>query len=248
MVTGECALLPEPKLVTNVEWGALLFEFSEITKEYKVVRIFTRNNWSLGRNEASICTVGTDKGWRVLNQTIPLPGGEEWRICEVNLNGALHWISENSYLGNRLFSFDIGEEKLHPVPQPLGEFIRTRHNALAVLKGCLCICQLSSCFELDIWWMKEYGALKSWTKETIAISRNLYQPNYPNPVLFWKGQEILLCGGYSNLVSYDTEKKSFTKVSISVDDPPRSGNAILHVPCFLSLKDLIKSRQNVMDA
>ncbi|KAL0314219.1 UNVERIFIED_CONTAM: hypothetical protein Sangu_2266300 [Sesamum angustifolium] len=52
-----------------------------------------------------------------------------------------------------------------PFPPPFPG--RKLLGSLAVLGDCLCLCDNSSEFDIDIWVMKEYGVEKSWAKEIV---------------------------------------------------------------------------------
>ncbi|CAI9096761.1 OLC1v1032972C1 [Oldenlandia corymbosa var. corymbosa] len=249
-LTGERAFLPPPNVEENVKADAFLFGFCEKTNEYKVLRILTRK-WKRGKTEVKICTIGSDDSWRVLKQNLPLPRGRKWtdtiffddtQFSEVTFKGSLHWITEDSFnWDDVVFAFDVGEEKLKPFPQPNGLYLRYNYTSLAVFRECLSIFQISSSSQVDIWLMKEYGELGSWTKEITVNCSHLpaVLPQLYYPIVFWRGNELLLCGGYGVLYSCDTETMMATKVRATVDRNVR-GYAIPFVPCFLSFKDFIK--------
>ncbi|KAL3510506.1 hypothetical protein ACH5RR_029907 [Cinchona calisaya] len=138
-------------------------------------------------------------------------------ICEVTVNGAPHWITEDLVRPDFLHWFDVGEEKVRPVPQPRGVVERNGWTSLGVLRGCLCIYQSTSS-QLDIWWMKEYGVVESWTKESIldsSIPHGLHQPYYP--IVIWRDGEVFMPGDYGPLLSYNPEERMLTKVTINLD-------------------------------
>ncbi|KAL3510504.1 hypothetical protein ACH5RR_029905 [Cinchona calisaya] len=247
---GEYALLPHPKPDRKVSEEAYGFGFCPETGEYKVLRILMRG-WCLGQTEAQVCTVGVDDDWRVLMENAPFPHArklghiatDRHRICEVTVNGALHWITEDLVRPDFLYSFDIGEEKVRSVPQPRGVVVRNGWTSLGVLRGCLCIYQSASPPQFDIWWMKEYGVVESWTKESILYSSIPHSPLDPYyPIVVWKDGEVLIHSDLGSLLSYNPEEEISTDVTLNRKHC-RCFSAVPYVPCFLSLKDVMKTGQ-----
>ncbi|XP_027098480.2 uncharacterized protein [Coffea arabica] len=246
---GEYAMLPLSNVEEKDSKVAYGFGFSPKTGEYKVFRILNRK-WNPGKTEAQVCTIGLDNDWRVLKESAPLPHARQlmdriydrYRICEVTVNGALHWITDYMITGDFLYSFDIGDEKIQPVPQPRGMVVGNGRVSLGVLRGCLCIYQIAFPPVLDIWSMKEYGVVESWTKESImesCIPPRMYRSLYL-PVVIWRAGEMFMCTEYGHLFSYSLEEKRSTIVSAYLaHDHYRF--AVPYAPCFLSLKNIVKA-------
>ncbi|XP_074343579.1 F-box/kelch-repeat protein At3g06240-like [Apium graveolens] len=90
------------------------------------------------------------------------------RVGGVVLKGCLHWLTEKSTI---IAAYDIAKREFSGVPLPVGildsslEFLR-----LGVLKGCLCLFSnvINNISELFV--MKEYGVVESWTKLSVVLA------------------------------------------------------------------------------
>lgn len=201
--TNEYVKLPRVSGIPSIRsYG---FGYDCKTCDYKVVRIVTGDWDSFSR--VIVHTLGTDS-WRIL-QDIP------YSICisrvnGVHLNGVLHWMlgtrSRVNEAANRVIvSFDIGDEnfKEMQLPFPLCEKrgrVDISDFALCLLGGNLCLLgnPLNSA-SVDVWILKEYGVMDSWTKvfsiSTLNTGINL------RPIQSFQNGEILLCkvwGIFSN--------------------------------------------------
>lgn len=227
------------------------FGFSPVTGHYKVFRILTKK-WHPGKSEAYVYTVGSDKGWRVIENHTQFPMAKKWsgvnctaRLCEATLNGALHWIIEDFQNRDFIYSFDMCDEEVNPVPPTPFMEERSCWTSLGVLRDCRCVFHTICPPNLDIWSMKDYGVVSSWTKESFLAD---YVPvglmnNAVLPILTWRNGELLICVDSGPLISYCPTAK---KCSILKVEPDADGRfiAALH-PSFLSLKDCWEGRRQI---
>ncbi|KAG5586897.1 hypothetical protein H5410_047331 [Solanum commersonii] len=109
--------------------------------------------------------------------------------------------------------------------------------ALVELGNCLCLCNTNNSQFVDIWWMKEYGIAKSWTKDHIlkdTIQLNIHFDRFI-PISTWKDVEIFMqrdCG--IQVVSYNPKENKFTKVQTYLGFAATS-----YIPRFYRLKTVI---------
>ncbi|KAL1833491.1 hypothetical protein ACET3Z_003142 [Daucus carota] len=90
------------------------------------------------------------------------------RVAGIFLEGSLHWLSEKSMI---IWAYNIAEKEFSGVPLPIGVFdSNSVFPRLGVLKGCLCLFSnvINSVSELYV--MKEYGVVGSWTKLSVVLS------------------------------------------------------------------------------
>ena len=106
--------------------------------------------------------------------------------CGTHLNGALHWVFKLRGGGECVIAaFDLETDTFREMPVPA---ISVSGFSTGSLKGCLCLMDLV--FGLrrrDIWFMKEYGVGKSWTK--ILVVDPCYEVK---PLCLWKKSKILM--------------------------------------------------------
>ncbi|KAH7864909.1 hypothetical protein Vadar_011632 [Vaccinium darrowii] len=110
----------------------------------------------------SIYTLGVDDEWRTLGPGVaglPFPRNSYF----VFLNGAFHWIGRENTM---LFYLDMEKEQCGNLPLP-SQFSGYEFH-LGVVDNCLYICdEKTSSVAVNIWVLKDYGNLGSWTLEWI---------------------------------------------------------------------------------
>ncbi|KAB1219422.1 hypothetical protein CJ030_MR3G001095 [Morella rubra] len=129
------------------------FALSNITREYKVVRLFRDELGCLG---CEILILGT-RVWRGVNG--PSVGLVGWFAI-----GALHWvphIDDSDYI----VSMDVDTEKFHTVPLPKSS--RT-HDGIVEMGGFLSFVTHAELNQIEVWILKGIG--ESWTKQHSIIT------------------------------------------------------------------------------
>jgi len=201
--------------------------YSRSADLFKVVS-FTAN---LGKRpfetHCSIYTLGVDDEWRTLGLrdaglTFPHNGDI------VFLNGAFHWIGQE----NSLCSFDMEKEQCGNLPLPSQVSGYGFH--LGVVDNCLYIIdEKTSSVAVNIWVLKDYGNMGSWTLEWI-IQRPL-PPGLWNlkPVKTVEDGTVLMIAGEKNLASYNPVSTVLEK--ITYHGVKFWGGSITGVPSFLPL-------------
>ncbi|KAJ4851587.1 hypothetical protein Tsubulata_026428, partial [Turnera subulata] len=123
-------------------------------------------------------------------QQVSLPmiytlGSNLWRTIEhiqfpmspsTSFNGALHWVCADYSLRwcDSICAFDIENESVRlviPVPPQIKGNVYARHLNVSLCRGWLSLSM--ACRDntgLDIWIMKEYGEVSSWTKQHVVLS------------------------------------------------------------------------------
>ncbi|VFQ77058.1 unnamed protein product [Cuscuta campestris] len=130
------------------------------------------------------------------------------------VNGKIHWAMYPDYDSDtgslEIFSLDLSKGAFGKVGKPdYGE--RPSELTLGVLCGDLCVMCRYEKYQLDVWVMREYGVVESWTK-IVAIPPTdeypLYQ-SYSSPLLgIANNGEVGLVSGYSNIVVYDPKTQA----------------------------------------
>ena len=138
---------------------------------------------------------------------------------ETTLNRVLHWMIVHHEDVNFIYSFKIGVEEfqLEPLPPSMGK--RSYLTSLAVLQDCLYVFHISYPSNMDIWQMKNYGNVDSWTKESIILGSSIpigLENDIFLPIMICRNREILIYVGSCNLISYSLLKKDQLKLGSSL--------------------------------
>lgn len=154
------------------------------------------------------------------------------------LNSSLHWLA---YRGgyddddHRLVaSFNLSNERFTYFSLPPHDSSLPCY-ALGVLQGCLCaICDDIDYTDVEIWLMKEYGVVNSWTKfVSIPLNMGIQNISYMMPLGSLNEDEILLEIDFQSLLIYDAKKKVFRGVR-SGYDLNLFGDAMVYVESLVS--------------
>ncbi|XP_049364168.1 F-box protein At3g07870-like [Solanum verrucosum] len=192
---GEYFKLELPKWEISVTQVAYGFCFSEVSREYKVLRLVDRK-------------VQDDIRASEL----------EYDFGKANVNGTLHWM--DSEKTDSIYCFDVETEKIKSLLAPPGLETPSSNLRLAELGNCLCLTDNIHIWNvnINIWWMKEYGIAESWTKNSIlveSIPRGMVNYSF-EPIFIWKDGEILF-QSCSKLAWYNPEMKTFRVVNVDSD-------------------------------
>ena len=160
------------------------------------------------------------------------------------LNGVIHWVkaSDDEKMKGSVFiiGFDFEEEKFNQVPPPphFGEKHKEKENLynlnMGVLGGCLSLCDCTFVDHLDIWMMKEYGDLASWTKEYVISA---HFGGIDRPIKLLENGDLLMMYKKRELVAYDPIQGRFR--FLRIQGVQSELEAIIHVPSFIPLKDAV---------
>ncbi|XP_074363076.1 F-box protein At3g07870-like [Apium graveolens] len=217
------------------------FGLVESNQQYKIVRFykgrFPSTEYDLG---SEVYTLGTGM-WRDLGH-VPFHLNEHDRGHYVS--GRLHWLA-----GELICAFDLDRELFRPMEAPPRAPGNTDHFSilgvhnhfrnLGVLKGCLCICDITLYSELSIWVKRDYGVEDSWSKKLIIT---------PNPPLHegintdmvrllkvLKDGNILMYCDQLQLFTYHPQHKTL-RHHIFPEGEFLTFGAMTYVPGFISLE------------
>ncbi|OVA20844.1 F-box associated domain [Macleaya cordata] len=204
----------------------------------KLVRIVGSD--SVDKSEVRVHKLGSNSWKRI--KFIPYNFFTYGGVIGVLVNGALHWIAsrhvEGSEASKVIVSFDIGDEIFHELPLPNGLDDKMEIN-VGVLGGGLCL--LGNLYKVcvDVWVMKDYGVIESWTK-LFTIPHHRTCIHYLRPIQSFKYGEILfevrlLKKGNIALVSYDPNRDEIVKI-LKIRGCPGSFSKEAYVGSLVSLK------------
>uniref|UniRef100_M1DXD9 F-box family protein n=2 Tax=Solanum tuberosum TaxID=4113 RepID=M1DXD9_SOLTU len=209
------------------------FCFSKASGQFKVLRsIVTKSVGSPEVSELEVYTLGANEKWKNVGKAPePLCG----LFSKVNINGVIHWMGCKN--NENIYSFNSFTEEVKSLSTPRGLQTPLLGLTLGELGNCLCLSDDSNNQYIDIWWMKEYGIVESWTKQRIlkdSIQAAIRGDKFI-PILLWKDGEILMQRDLgTQLVSYNPKENKFTKVKVY-----GGTGATSYTPCFYSLKTVI---------
>ncbi|XP_026432773.1 F-box protein At3g07870-like [Papaver somniferum] len=180
-VTGEYINLQRNRSL-HPQWQDPVGGFGYIisTNEYKVVR-FYRSDYEFDRKiHAHVYTLGSQVGWRIIDDKIPIGRYSKFVSSGIFANGAIHWLeTHNNGIAPEvnIVAFDLADEKFKSVTSPSREKRAVPKRAL--LGGNLCVVfHLRE--SIDIWAFKKnvnnkrVGLLpskKKMIKERLPINR-----------------------------------------------------------------------------
>ncbi|KAF9600215.1 hypothetical protein IFM89_005039 [Coptis chinensis] len=191
--TGDLRIIPN--IPTGYSVCVFGFGFHKATKEYKLVSI------NLDLRFIRVYTLGIGS-WRTLDKIsyniIPATSSN------VLVSGALRWISRGDHDRYLIVSFDLRDEVIHEISLPNNIYQCDFANAFAELGGLLCLLSCPLNDRVDVWVMKEYGMVNSWTQQfTIKGSTGCGSLKHMRPLgsgkngdflLCMNGREVVLCG------------------------------------------------------
>ncbi|KAM1270474.1 hypothetical protein ACFX13_032376 [Malus domestica] len=230
-ITAESLAIPKPSKIrfTNCYSG---FGYSPISDVYKVVLINKPNNESKEPG-ARVLTVGCTT-WRIIE------GFEIFALSYgTHHNGFIHWLGRRmDSLG--IFAFDVETEHFQQFPLPPCQFDMDNvpNYKLGVMKSCISL-TVHSLNSLTVWMMKEYGVKESWTQELEICKNSGYcRSYYFKSVNFTEEGKVLILGRDGCLRVYFPNTGGFAWIHI--DGISWNSGALVHVPSFVSLKDVIR--------
>ncbi|XP_075488578.1 F-box/kelch-repeat protein At3g06240-like [Primulina tabacum] len=127
------------------------------------------------------------------------------------VNGAIHWLAsgrdQESGYPSVIAAFDLAREAFDEIPAPSGvDVYRFVFNKLVVLGGCLCMIDSMGSDEIDVWVMKEYGLVDSWTKFSIKSDRGR---DVVKPLCYVGDGEVVFLTEEESFVVYDPKSGTF---------------------------------------
>nr|POE59742.1 f-box protein cpr30 [Quercus suber] len=150
--------------------------------------------------EAEVYTLSTDSWRKVVisvDSSEPNIGYVYHTSSCIFFNGALHFIACTNN-GPFILSFEVNDERFHKIMLPQ-DFLDGYLGCLAVFKGLLAFIVLSRDIAnndhiCDIWVMKEYGLVESWTGKSVSVDWILYFYGITDngELLFGNATELIL--------------------------------------------------------
>nr|XP_023884339.1 F-box protein At3g07870-like isoform X1 [Quercus suber] len=212
---GKLLKLPSPNVTyaTHGVFDACIgFGFDPKTKDYKVISVTLLKSLDLERTrpQVEIYTLSTGQ-WRMLRTGLA-PITLFRRQPQTFINGALHWVASrgsDNNLHNFVLVFDLGEEIFHEILLP--EFpghMGLKYGSVSVYRNSIAFFRKDDDF-LQIWVMKEYGVVSSWTK---VFSLPLFNLDFfgasgsiQRALGFRRNGEVILIFDGGRLISLDLE-------------------------------------------
>lgn len=208
--------------------SAYSFGYDHLINNYKIVALSLCKD----KTEVSVHTLGT-YSWIKIHDfpyTSPLCGSG------IFVNGNVNWLALDGVTSSCVIvSLDLTKESYQKLLPPNMEM--DHWTTLGVLKDCLCIFASNDVF-LNVWAMKEYGNVESWTKSYHIPHKEfhgLFAYTYEN-----ENDQLLMdfneLGHYSlKLVVYDFKSgtlKTHEIQSLRYDMEPEVYIESLISPCF----------------
>lgn len=216
-LTTDHIIIPYPPMSSRFPGLQSGFDFSfgfhQASKEYKVIKIFSEYSFKTDEchSHVSVYTLGVASTWRTIEEDF----GYKLHSPGTLVNGNIHWLASMSWLYT-IVAFDLQNECLIEIPIPSDvKFDKIEaFPEIGELGGFLCMswAHYGGGFQISV--MKEYGAVKSWTKQ-FSIERGSYGNMRVRPLgsVAQNGDIILLVKGSKELILYDQKTSSIKNLN-----------------------------------
>lgn len=190
------------------------FGYDPKSEDYKCVMILLRLVDQLGsfKSQVKVYSLRADS-WTRGAQDVPY-----FFHCRntnsAHLGGIVHWyIEDDDAIPLQIVSYNLGDESFGSVPLPNNVGDRPhRDTHLGVVDECLCL-TVNYVDDCDVWIMKEYGVLESWTR-VFKIDKVVHF-EVLRPIFFLKNRKQLLVNfPWCNVSSVDLENWKITKFKL----------------------------------
>ena len=168
-----------PALLTEVfSWVTLGLAYNSQNNDFKILRLTCSQKSDEEPDgpdrpaEAEVYTLSTDS-WRKVVISVDSSETNIGYVYHTSpfifFNGALHSIASTNN-GRFILSFEVNDERFRKIMLPQ-DSLDGYQGCLAVFKGLLAFIVLSRDIDpiCDIWVMKEYGLVESWTRKSVPI-------------------------------------------------------------------------------
>ncbi|KAK7358300.1 hypothetical protein VNO77_00227 [Canavalia gladiata] len=213
--------------------------YDPFTDDYKVIRIWKvdahRNGGVFSTNWVEEYALSADS-WTMLHNTNAenfLFGIDCFAMCFRRTY--YWWAFSREDKGSVILALDMEDEVFQRVPMPPHvDIIEPDGRSLTVWNdsiSLICCAFHGSTPSIDIWVMDGFGAEGSWTRlQTIKHLRE-----EPKPLVFWKGNELLMEMVCGKIKSYNVDTQEFKDVIITEHTVPHSSQAVNYVATTVSL-------------
>ncbi|CAL9226439.1 unnamed protein product [Arabidopsis halleri] len=137
-------------------------------------------------------------------------------------NNHLHWIlprRQGIIAFNTIIRFDLACDDLGVLSFPQDLYTEDDMD-VGVLDGCVCLMCYDEFSHVDVWVLKEYEDVKSWTKLfRVPKPESVESVDFMRPLVYSKDRSKILLeiNNAKNLMWFDLESKSLTTVGIECD-------------------------------
>ncbi|XP_023634913.1 F-box protein At4g22390 isoform X2 [Capsella rubella] len=137
-------------------------------------------------------------------------------------NNHLHWIlprRQGLIAFNTIIRIDLAADELGVLSFPR-ELYTADNMDIGVLDGCVCLMGYDEISHVDVWILREYENIRSWTKLFRVLKPECVESfDFVRPLLYSKDRSKILLeiNDAKNLMWFDLETKSLTAVGIECD-------------------------------
>lgn len=208
---------PTPSRFSGFKKGTrVAFGFHPSTNEYKIIKVFGECDYNALQfhSQVSVYTLGVDSSWRTVVEDMPYNISCCPPPCSL-VNGVVHWLGmrTGSLSVCVIVAFDLKDEFFQEITPP--DDVDFDHQlattSIGELGGKLCIFCEHYQENLQIWVMKEYGAVNSWSKQfKIGLSEVGRFYDLSPLGVFAQDSDIILTKNKAELILYHPETNSIS--------------------------------------
>ncbi|XP_026418513.1 F-box protein At3g07870-like isoform X1 [Papaver somniferum] len=213
------------------------FGYHPLTNEYKVVRICyvgdRKSKSPSYRGQAEVYTIGSGCGWISVAETNLRPRyiGDPTGVC---VNGALHWICDDSA---NIMVFDLATEKFHFLSAPTEQIHDARR--IYVMRGCLCyVCYDPTDKLLRLYFLKKYYKSWSWKREFTIPLEMLHHIRFFMFSITKMGEILLINNGRDQVLGYPSQRTEISQKGFKLDATTDLRVPLPYIKTFVSLEAL----------
>ncbi|KAL5726595.1 hypothetical protein ACHQM5_009626 [Ranunculus cassubicifolius] len=236
--TKEFRILPESPCVSDdFSVFCLLhgFGYNPVTDDYRVVKVyqFFNENEEFISSRVMIYSLRMDS-WKMVDGPSYFVGSD----LQLSMNENPHWPAyahPDVRLPKSIAYFDLADERFCEIqfPKCVGNVID-----VGVLGGCLCIVGGLEENRSDVWVLKEYGVLESWTKLFTINSSTVIRSVKDLSLLFFdRNGKVLINNRCGDIVLYDPKSETAEALEIQGCPGPADWHDIhAYVGSLISVK------------
>ncbi|KAK9922839.1 hypothetical protein M0R45_031283 [Rubus argutus] len=210
--------LPKPHMPQSQHYTGYGFGFDSKKNDYKIVQlVYEGHNRAIPEIKLYSLNSGS---WKSITAASPKYEISRSMWSQVFVNGSIHWIGfckHGEGFRKVVLGFNVSEEVFHEIELPKDLSSEVPNVAISVTGKSLAVQQYDSrlkcCY---VWVMREYGVVKSWTKQ---VTIDLVTPNF-------RVTRVLGCRENGELLLETYRGK---KGEIVLHDPKKNSNEFLGI-------------------
>ncbi|KAK9283824.1 hypothetical protein L1049_012078 [Liquidambar formosana] len=193
----------------------IAFGFDALNEDYKVVKIVYI--YDVEAYEVEVYSLKRDSWKKIGNGSASLQCQYMYYSNQVVVNGSPHWIVNSG--GEKkwppfIVSFDMADEVFCEMSLPDSSMF-FGHTCVGLVEGWLSVVSYLASWKCEVWVMKEYGVVQSWTRQYVIAEKSVIY-SLDRPLGLLDSGELLLGKWNGGLMLYDPKSTRVEKFGTSM--------------------------------